>query len=40
MGVGEGWEVLDGDAQRHNRVLESDEVEVLECERKKGFERV
>ena len=31
-----GFGVLDCDAQRH-RVLES---EVLECERKKGFERL
>lgn len=35
MGVG----VLDGDEHRH-RVLECDEVEILGCDRKKGFERV
>jgi len=39
MGVGEGWVVLNGEAQRQ-RVLEIREVEILECVRKKGFERV
>jgi len=39
MGVGEEWMVLEGDAHRQ-RVLEIKEVEILECERKKGFEKV